>query len=338
MKYDILIIVQAAADLKHALSIYKKYKGKKIHLCIVNVKSIYDFVNELDLQKTNISFQPYVQLNVRNPFSYFIAKNKLSNIWKTYFKANIYKKVYFFSRFYDWFSASLIGFFLRETDVEIFYYDHYDDASVKNSVVLRKRSIEFIKYKFITFVISYISKVKFISKYKFKPLEFNYLKYPISKISPEQIVEVQKEFQYKIKVNSTNNILFFLSPEEIMMLTGNSKEIIINALLHLKKRGYNLYLKGHPRLGLPNELIKYFDNIIPTQIPSEFVSYNNIYLTVGIISAALSLPALLDYKVISLINVLEFLDEDRKINNTNYLTELGCNKIEFVTKNWLQDL
>ena len=74
MKYDLLIIVQAPADLKHALSISKAHFGKKIHLCIVNVKVIYDFVKKIPLDNTKITFHPYIQLNIKNPFSYFIAK------------------------------------------------------------------------------------------------------------------------------------------------------------------------------------------------------------------------------------------------------------------------
>ena len=46
-----LIIVQAPADLKHALSISKAHFGKKIHLCIVNVKAIYDFVKKIPLDR-----------------------------------------------------------------------------------------------------------------------------------------------------------------------------------------------------------------------------------------------------------------------------------------------
>lgn len=338
MKYDLLIIVQAAADLKHALLLCEKHDGKKIHLCIIHVELIYEFVKQLPLKNIDIDFHPYVQFNIRNPFSYSIVKNKLSIIWKTYFKPNVYGKVYFFSRFYDWFSASLIGYLHRETGAEIIYYDHYDDASIKSINIDRKISIELIKHKFIALVVSYISNVEFVYQYKFKSLEFNYLKYNISKFSPNYKVYVNEKFQYKIKENSNKVILFYLSKNEIVMLTESAKKIVIKSLLSLKKLDYVLILKGHPRTGFPKELVRYFDSIVPNYLPSEFICYKNIFLTIGIVSAALCFPAQLDYKVFSLINALDFKHENNKMDYYNYLMQLSDNKILFVSKDWLKDL
>ena len=43
-RYDIIVFIQAPADLRYALSIYEKYKEKDVLLCVVNVESLGIYV------------------------------------------------------------------------------------------------------------------------------------------------------------------------------------------------------------------------------------------------------------------------------------------------------
>jgi len=192
MQYDILIFVQASADLFYAMNLYEKNKEKIMHICVVNVKPIFEYAKSFHLQNTKLDFFPYVQMNIRNPRSIIKAKTELKQIWKKNFKSNDYQDIYFFSRFYDWFTASMIGNFIKQKRSEIYYIDHYDDISVKNDIIIKKHSLRYFKNLLGTQIVSFVAGVKYKPRYSTRFLEFNYWLYPIKKKSPSGQIVVNK--------------------------------------------------------------------------------------------------------------------------------------------------
>ena len=55
-RYDIIIFIQAPADLRYALSIYEKNKEKDVLLCVVNVKSIFRYLCDLSIPNVSVFF------------------------------------------------------------------------------------------------------------------------------------------------------------------------------------------------------------------------------------------------------------------------------------------
>lgn len=332
MKYDYLIFVQAAADLRYALHIVNLYSEARIHLCIVNVKPIYDYATTLETKDVKITFLPYPILNFKNPISYFKAKKSLKKSYKLLFKENQYNTVYFFSRFYDWVTASFIVL-LNSNGSEIIYYDHYDDASVENDIKSTKFSYEFLRNRFFVLVIRFVSSAKFVTVFRKRFLEFNYKSYNIQKTSPKGFVSVPKQYTFDVISNSkTGNILFFLSPEEVKMVEYSSVEKLKLWLSKLKKEGNNLIIKGHPRLGVPLEFKSYFNQEIPVSIPTEFLNYSNISTVVGIMSSGLVYPSyILENNVYSLIESLSFKNKKDKEFYKRFLLEHAKNQIQFIT-------
>lgn len=329
MKYDIVIFVQASADLRHALTIYEKNKGKHLLICVVHVNLIYDFASKLSLVNTDVKFFSYVNINMKNPFSYKKSKNDLKNVWQNNFQALEIKEVYFFSRFYDWFTAGLIGFFLNKKNANVFYYEHYDDASVLNDSKISRFSKNGLKSFIISKILSYVSNVNIGSQYSIRNIEFNYRKYSIQKFIPYTAL-INDEFLFNINKNNVKTILFLLSPAEINMLQEYSIEKIKNILLELKKQKIRLVLKGHPRLGLPEGFESFFESLVPNYIPSEFINYKNIHVTIGIISSGLNyVVSIPNTRVISIIDFLEFKVSEKKFFYRQYLTELSLNKMHF---------
>jgi hypothetical protein len=332
MTYDILIFIQACADLRHALNIYDQNRGKKFHICVVNVKMIYDYTVTLSLENTQLDFLPILEINYKNPFNYIYTKRKLKEISLDNFEKNSYHQVYFFSRFYDWLTANMIGTIIRSQQSDVFYYEHYDDASVKNDITLSHVNLKYIKLKYIAKVVTYVSEMNFIARYSIRNLEFNYHKYPIIKVSQHLTPYVNPIFKYDIlNVEGKKNIIVFLSPDEISMLvktSGNTLRIIFQLF---KERGYHLILKGHPRLGSPVEFDDSFDQRIPEYIPSEFISYLNVDFAIGIISTSLNFAVeIAGLKVISIARLVEFRDTEKQLFYENYLMELSRRRINFV--------
>ena len=144
------------------------------------------------------------------------------------------------------------------------------------------------------------------------------------------------DFLIDINKNNDNTILFLLSPVEINMLKKSSIKKIKKMLLELKSKKFRLVLKGHPRLGFPEGLENYFEVIVPNHIPSEFINYKNINITIGIISSSLNyIVSVPEAKVYSIIDFLDFKIPEKRIFYKKYLTELSDSKIIFLEENKL---
>lgn len=329
MEDEILVFIQASADLQHALTIYEKHENNKFHICVVNVYLIYNFITELKLKNTRIEFYNYININYKNPFTYNLSKNKFKEIWENNFKYKSYSKIYFFSRFYDWFTIGLVCKFLLTNNTPVVYYEHYDDTSIKNDIKYPILKLKYYKHLIESRIVSYISSAKFTSRYFTRYLEFKYWEYNILKENISKPI-INNNYLYKLKTVN-NNVIIFLSPSEIEMIKQSSVNLIREIITELKKTNNNVILKGHPRLGTPTELTSEFDEIIPNYIPSEFIDYHNVNLVIGIISTALNFASHNSkIKVISIIKLIDFKDEDKKCFFYNYLNELSSNKISFI--------
>lgn len=331
MKYDILLFVQAAADLRYALDIIDKNRNKKIQLYVIHVKGVYDYVSSLNLQNVKIKFQDYFSLKVKDVRTYLKVKKQLNIFWKKEFSGNSYEVIYFFSRFYDFHTASII---VKLGNKNIIYYDHYDTSSIINDKKIDKFSLLYLKNKYIAFVVSLVSGTDFISVYRKRYLEFNYKKYGIERHLITKQVKVNKEFKYKANgIEHSNSVVFLLSPDELNMVNKKSLLKLKEIILFLKNEGYKLYLKGHPRLGTPQLFIELFDKEIPNYVPTEFLLYKEFSFTIGVISSGLVYPSLLNNrKVYSVVNLLEFNNNEDKRFFSDFLKEHSKNNIIFVKK------
>lgn len=115
------------------------------------------------------------------------------------------------------------------------------------------------------------------------------------------------------------------------MLTFNSIVKLKEFFLYIKERGYNIYIKGHPRLGVLKEFKDLFDIEIPMFVPSEFILYDNIEFALRIISSRLVYPSeLKENQTFSLMNLLEFKISEDKIFYQNFLNEPSKEKVVFI--------
>jgi hypothetical protein len=109
--------------------------------------------------------------------------------------------------------------------------------------------------------------------------------------------------------------------------------VIDNIIEIFSIKNYNIYLKGHPRLNLPNIKNKSLCFIINHYIPSELISADNVCLFIGIESYSLCYFANLkntNYDCISILNLIEIKNEERSDFFKNYLLLNSNNKIKFI--------
>ena len=70
--------------------------------------------------------------------------------------------------------------------------------------------------------------------------------------------DLNKRFLYTA-LGNIEKVLFLISNEEIENLEDSSKEKLISIIQNIRKNNISLVLKGHPRLGEPEEIKKYAD-------------------------------------------------------------------------------
>lgn len=291
---EILIFCQAPADLQYVLSICVNPTKKKISIFVINVISLYNFLQTLNLNVNKIVFIPYTKLNVKNPIS--ILKNKLRIFYliNTYFKKYKNINVYFFSRFEDWLTFSFIYFF-EINSATIFYVDHYD-SSISNS----NPKVDKIKFSrfFLGCIFKFITNADLLMDREFRYPEFPISKYNIIKINPVLDKSIFDKYSYNISINiHKKNMIFFLSPPDELLFDFKNYDSIISSVLNsLLKNNYKIFIKGHPRVGLPTfisseNISKYDIDILPSYIPGEFINVENLDLCIGIDSTILSIIA-----------------------------------------------
>lgn len=329
-KYDIIIFIQAPADLRYALNIFEKNEGKEFLFCIVNVEGIYKFVKELPLQKTEVIFIEYIRYSIKKPLSILEAKIKFNSIYNIFNTISV-GEIYFFSRIDDWITCGLIGSLSKKEDISIYYYNHYDDKGLQK---INKRTIYYLKHWLHSKIAYYLTSSTFICRFFGKSLEFAFWKYKIKEIKPDNKISINKNFLYTLNNINCKNILFFLTSEDLDFITKDSKIKLISLIDRISKRGnIDLYLKGHPRLGTPDEIKLYFNHVIPNYIPAEFIDYKNIFLIIGLGTTALTYPINLNINknVVSFVKSVDFKNNNNQEGYIKFLDELTNNQIKYIS-------
>ena len=79
---NIIIFIQAPADIQYALTIYEENKETaEISIFCINVEGMYKFLESLDLNVKQLVFIPYTKnFNIKNVFLFLLPGKKLCHI------------------------------------------------------------------------------------------------------------------------------------------------------------------------------------------------------------------------------------------------------------------
>lgn len=326
IKKNITIFCQASGDITHTLALYERSKHvANISIFCVNTPSIYEYILSLNLNLKSLNLIPYdIDFSIKNPISIILARKKLKKKYKNLFIDYYNIDIYFFSIWFDWITFSLLNKLSKNNN--IFYYEHYKNISEVNEVKYNlKEKYILIIYRFITGV-----PLEYLKENKSKRLLFLYKKINIKKqVALEILPELFNSYLYKIENISIKSILLFetqVTTSKIFSDYHNEMEIIIKAL---QKKGYELFIKGHPRLGVTKGIESLCNFSIPKNIPSEFIDTTKFKKIIGIESFSLVYHANFSDLVFSIIELLSFHNLDDKIKFINYLNINSNNKINF---------
>ncbi|MHA1395368.1 MAG: hypothetical protein ACTSRZ_17830 [Promethearchaeota archaeon] len=300
----ILIFCQAPSDIKYALTIYERNKNNaEISIVTVNVKGMYEFIGKLNLNISELFFIPYPK-NLKRINIIIKTKKYLRSFYKNNFYHIKNYIIYYFSNHFDYMTFFMLK--KLEKNNKIIFINHYDDEVAKN-------------YKPASFSLKYLGK-KIIYYYitglwfEFYRFDKSYmLKFPFKRF---QITEKKNDIldkgiydKYSVKINKSDSkkILFLEMDYKKSKIFKNYKSITLKLISFLKKNGFKLYLKPHPRLGYSLFLKDKVDYIVNSDIPAEFIDDSSFDMVIGISSSALAYFAEKgNSKVISLINIYDF--------------------------------
>jgi len=287
----IIIFCGAPGDIQYTLELYEKYSELcEVSLFITNVKEIHDYIKSINIKLKRLVFIPYNKnLSLRKPWIWEKEKNRIRNLYNQYFKSIKNHNIYLFSNHHDW----IIFFFLSKlySNNYIHYIDYYRSGNYFIPSTSMIAGLKRLMYYYIT-----KQRFRFDSKGGCGlHLAFEYEKFNVSKEKPFLIGgEIFEQYAYNPKTftDSTMAVLIFES-NEMNQHKDNRKyrEVVIKVAKRIISMGYQIYLKPHPRRGYSSFLDDYTTNIIPGNIPGEFINYNQFHLIIGISSLVLARTA-----------------------------------------------
>lgn len=328
MKKEVVIFCQAPSDIQYLLTLYEKLKNTSlINVYVVNVENMFHFISSLNLNLNKCIFIPYSIFSLKNPIDLIKEKYRIKKIILNNFKKIENNTIYFFSIYEDWLTATFIKYLSKNN--KIFYLDYYDFSA---NIFDRKKLTFRLQLQKISYWL--ITGISFQFQIREKIPEFNFLKYKIIKQYIDLDTTIFDKYQYRIIENesSKKNIILFISPcEDAIFDHRTYNNIQLKVISTIKKYGWNIYIKGHPRIGTPENITKFADVEIPSYIPAEFINLNGFKLVFGIITSSLAHFALnTEINTYTLINIFDFVDKKYKKIYIEYLLKLSKNRIQII--------
>lgn len=324
----IILFCQAPADIPYLLTIYDKHRwNKEISIYVINVENMFRFMIELNLDVKQIIFIPYVLKSFKHISPIIEERTRINELVKEHFLPVSNAEVYFFSRFEDWLTSSFIATLAKHKSNGIRYVDHYDFSAA----VFKKRSFN-VKALILKGILWYITGLKFKVEILEKLPEFPIGEYNIETIPATLNSEIFSKYCYQVPISTKGAIvLFFVSPSiEALYEKGPYDELQFKIVSFLKKEGWTIAVKGHPRLGVPENIKSLVDILIPEHIPAEFIDGGNIDLCLGVVTnATVSFLKNTSVPTFSLLNLFEFKKEAMYEQYTTYLSQSSDNRIRY---------
>lgn len=326
---DIIIFVQAPADITYMLKLYEDNVNKRnIDIIVVNVKNIYKYINTLNLKVKSIVFIKNISATLKKPWTYIHEYYRIRKLWRTYYSGIIKTDIYFFSVVFDSLTSFLVSNLSKKTSNNVFYADHYDMLDKRER--LKKLSFKTkINRKLLTWL---TGDVTYDFSYNYKGMySMDYQKFKISRIEAIEIQNTEK-YQYKLPLTNKKNILFLVDP-----WVYDNKEIEMSCLTEtvgfikaMQDNGLTVLVKGHPRLGIQQAIAKAANFVIPEYIPSEFLCINGIYKIIGVDTSGIRYY--IDHCDVPVYTIVKLYNAASKVSQkmiVDYLNNLTNGKILF---------
>lgn len=332
---ELCVFYQAPAELPYVIQLYDEYKGKAlITIIVVNVFSNFEFLKTLNLSEATIIFCDWPCRNKKLIHSLSESRKLIRKFWNKNLASISNGEVFFFSSSFDWVTAFFMKKFCTNENIKVIYAgfntteltlkDGYENGTMNKGLSLR----DYIRL----LILLLITGIWFDYYKKLSCISFPYYRYGI-KYEPIKLkVEVLIPYKYEIPCKNDKIVMLFTTTwdyegNEVMDLVDKK---VCNIVKMIQNQDFKVVAKGHPRLGLARIIEQTVDVVLPNYIPAEFISEKNVKMVVGLNSAAIIYFAIhSDIKVISLLKMIEGINDNLLKDNITLLTKMCGDKIEF---------
>lgn len=329
-----ILVCQAPVEVPNILSFYDEVSlyYKEITIVSRDTESFNDFFKYIGIKanyacwKLTDDFRPFKPWTWRH-FKRQVKKN-LSGI------PTENCDVYYSSR-YDFFSYC--HFIKFGENVSFYYRDKMDSVVWQYAGLHELNTIQSIKMKVEQWIkemycgakLSY-SNCGTLSILGFCPEKIGHYIYPI--LSEQEQNRVINKYTYCPAIGNTFPTVLFLTEPFRNKFHTQTDYVNMNKMVvvELQKRGYKVIMKGHPRLGVCEEIKNIVDDCIPQFVPSEFIDYKKFCLAIGFVSTALC-GASVAIPSYSVLNMCQITDTELASYWRNFLNKHSDNKVKFLS-------
>ena len=323
-----LIFCQSAVKVSATLVCYEKElsEGNEVLIIVRNVKSVYDFLCSLNLKAKVFWFDNHIK--TKYWFLQIAAINQFvkEDISSLKVSPSLIDKVYFTSLCNDLLMGCYLKQFRKESIIKL-----QGLPDVENDLdAYELPSIDYsFKLKALQYIYSFFTNCKYRIQTVGAPvfaIDIGYYKYPLYDGSDMTVCE---HYQYHIKKDGRCAIVYASDYTSDLGSREDYVSAFTKCMEVLKERGYEVYVKGHPRLGTLKEAALIADHVIPAYVPAEFLDNNCFILAFGLITAALC--TISDkVKSYSLIHITNLTNDERFEGWCDYLRKTSKGKVLFL--------
>ena len=103
-----------------------------------------------------------------------------------------------------------------------------------------------------------------------------------------RILGITQKYSYTPNVIGNNLVILFTEPYRNKFQTREDySRMNVNIVQSLQAKGYQVIMKGHPRIGILESIKDLVDDIVPIFVPSEFIDYSIFRFAIGFVSTSL---------------------------------------------------
>ena len=325
-----LIFCQSAICVGATLVCYEceKRAGNDVIIIVRNAEAIYKFLNSLNLHASIFWFENYC-ITKNTIFKKKELFNKIKNdIDSLKISKELISRVFFTSICNDLLMGCYLTQFEREiivkvqTDVDI--KNNIDDYNIPSIRVSLKT---YLLKLFYTYVLQYKIRIQLVGSPVFA-IDIGFYRYPLVDGSSHYIYN---NYLYTPKTRDGKNALVFASDfsPSIFPSRDNYVSVFVRCIHELQHKGYNVYVKGHPRLGVLKESLNDKVTEVPSFIPSEFLDYKSFTCAFGLMTAAICSSS---YYIssYSLLPITDLVEDKRYEKWCDYLNKTSENQVKYL--------
>lgn len=322
MKSKIVVFSQQPADVAYVLTLYEKFHGNFNFIIVcTNVESNYRFYLSLELTNTEIFFLPYLyEPTIRKPWMYLLLQRYIRGFSARLIFENVHKVV-FFAKGHDWLGHFLIDIYLKK-NVQIEYFPVV-------SFSIRPLKITFIQQIHLSLMRSVLGlRLSYVNLGHAFCLYYDNPK--ILEIEIPLNPEVYKKFVYKPIISTNNSILLIDDNLENYEGIIGYRERLLGILIDYKLKGFDIFIKPHPRTGVTAGLEELNGIILDRYIPLEFIDVTEFRFVIGIMSLSMAnLTKMGYYNIYVLINEFTWQDKSKKESLIKLLRDNTKGELKF---------